>query len=893
MSANVSSPAGPLISLESRREFLADIRKGAVERNTADANGIEVSNWFSDRLDTLLMSMMAASLRAHNVPEDDDFSIICVGGNGRRRPAPYSDVDLLLVAKNRQISLLEPVLTDFVRDCWDTGFQLGHSIRTPDDVVSFAKEDIQFATSLIDMRHLMGNTVVFRELKESVDRRVFQGKAERFSELCAASRREEWMARGDSVNQLEPDVKRSPGGLRDLHLLKWVAYAETGDSRFAALLEINKLRTHELALLNQADEFLTKLRLDLHCRAGLKQDVLTRDLQLEIMRSRDGEVEEDYRRSIERFMQDYFSLTSQVFDVARRVTEPEHRPTIIGRLKSALFSSTDQKGVIVSDGYLHATREYLAEIEKEPERVLEIFEAAAKNNVRVAASLRKRINKLASRLPAEPCRASCKRFRAVLRAGEGLPQTLRAMYETRVLDWLVPAASEIRCLMQFNQYHSYTVDEHTLKTIVEVVALADDDSPVGTAYNSVRHKATLHMSLILHDIGKGRDGDHSIIGEGIAEETAVRLQTPENKKRMMMFLVRQHLVMPDLAFRRDITDQSLLVDFARLVGAPELLRMLYVLSVADIKAVGPDTWTDWKGDLMADLYDRTMLILSGRPANHLEREKTALIRAHVRKAMVATEISDEKSGLPEWIDRQLEALPPFYLMTEEPARITGDLKSISKLSAADISVEGTYEEETDTVIYRVFVGSDHEGGCFHKIAGVISGLRMDIHTAQSCTTADGMVIASLRVSDNDFVGNVPTARMDDVRDALVSVLDGNSQIDSVFRRSGLFRLNKPDRTVPPVAPHVSIDNDCSENHSVIDVFANDLPGLLYTLSQTLFHLNLSVELTRIATNVDQVVDVFYVSEADGSKLESAERIEEIREALMSGLTKLQQDWDSI
>ncbi|MCA9050673.1 MAG: HD domain-containing protein, partial [Planctomycetaceae bacterium] len=241
---------------------------------------------------------------------------------------------------------------------------------------------------------------------------------------------------------------------------------------------------------------------------------------------------------------------------------------------------------------------------------------------------------------------------------------------------------------------------HTLKTIDEVVTFVNDTTPIGSAYNSVRHKATLHLSLILHDIGKGRDGDHCIIGEQIADETAVRLQTPENKKRMMMALVRHHLVMPDLAFRRDITDQSLLVEFARLVGAPELLRMLYVLSVADIKAVGPDVWTDWKGDLLADLYNRTMLILSGRPINHLERERLQLVREHVRASIVpvaptatteanAAANEDSSEALPDWIDRQLDALPPFYLMTESPDRIARDLDSIQQMSEDDVRIEGT------------------------------------------------------------------------------------------------------------------------------------------------------------------------------------------------------------
>ena len=892
--SEVSTLPHDVASIPARRDFLQSVRGEAATRFQAGQTGIEVSQWFSDQLDSLLCEMIQLQLTTFKLPADVPVSVICVGGNGRRRPAPYSDVDLLIVAENRAVADVSPAMSALVRDCWDTGFQLGHSIRTPDDVISFAREDVQFATSLVEMRHLYGSEKLFLNLQRRVARKVFRDPDDHFVDACVTARREEWQARGDSVNQLEPDVKRSPGGLRDLHLLRWVAYARYKDAHFFALLENNKIRTHELAILNQADEFLTALRLDLHCRAGLKQDVLTRELQLDIVRSRGEKVETDHRKAVEGFMQEYFRQTSSVAEIARRVTETQHRQSILGRLKNAILSR-DPDGFSISDETLDVTGDFLQAMRRDPQKVMEVFVVAAERRVRLSAALRKIINKLAGKLPDEPSHKSCSRFRAVLRSGPGLPRTLRMMYETKVLDWLIPEVSEIRCLMQFNQYHSYTVDEHTLKTIDEVVSLADDDSAVGSAYRSVQHKATLHLSLILHDIGKGRDGDHSIIGEKIADETGVRLQTAVNKKQMMMFLVRHHLVMPDLAFRRDITDQALLVDFARLVGAPELLRMLYVLSVADIKAVGPDVWTDWKGDLMADLYNRTMLILSGRPINHLERERLELVRDHVRSAIVPppdAESSAADSELPEWIDRQLNALPPFYLMMEKPQRIARDLDIIQELSESGIRIEGAYKEHSDTVTYRVFATDQYEQGSFHKAAGVLSGLRMEIHTAQSCTTTDGTLIGTFRVSDNDFIGTVPNERIKDVCDALASVLSGSQDVEAIFRRSGLFRLNRRSQVIEPQPPRISVDNDCSEHHTVIDVFANDYPGLLFTLAETLHRHGLSVELARIATNVDQVVDVFYVVDADDRKLESQEQIDQLKSALMDELLRLQSDWET-
>lgn len=877
-------------SIAERRAFVAALQEEAASRIQANQSGIEICEWFSDQLDLLLIKMVQHQLAGVPNLKSHRFALICVGGNGRRRPAPYSDLDLLIVADSKSVATLSPYLSAFVRDCWDSGFQLGHSIRTPDDVVRFAIEDIQFATSLVDMRFLTGAKDLYDQLSLSVKRRVFSDGPGGFVERCVRSRREEWVARGDSVNQLEPDIKRSPGGLRDLHLLRWVSFARYGDSDPSTLLEHGELRTRELAVLARADEFLTTLRVNLHCHARLKQDVLTRELQLEMA---NGHVSSSRhaRRAVEVFMQEYFRQTSHVAEIARRIAEEERSPSLLKRLRNAILPSRLPKGYIVENGSISLEPEQLKVIQSDQVALMDVFVFAANEKLRLAPNLRKSIGKIVLRMPRQVSRNAARRLRWVLRSDEGMPGTLRAMHETGVLEWLIPEFAEIRCLMQFNQYHSFTVDEHTLKTIDEVVALKDDESPVGTAYRSVRHKATLHLSLLMHDIGKGREGDHSRIGAEICEGVARRLQMAENKKQMMKFLVRYHLVMPDLALRRDITDPSLLTEFARLVGSPEHLRMLYVLSVADIKAVGPDTWTDWKGELLAELYSRTMEIVSGRPFNHLEQENLRLIRQHVRQALTpasgtAAQEPDEPN-LPDWVDQQLDALPPFYLMTEAPERIARDLDAIRQLDQSEVRIEGAYDAETDTVCYRIFASARLEKGSFHKISGILSGMRMDIHAAQTCTSSGGMLVACFHVSDNDFTGRVPPERIKEVTQAIVDVLTGKLTVDSVFRRSSVFRLKKTGQPLVRHPPQVSIDNDCSENHTVIDVFAMDSPGLLYTLALTLYEHGLSVELTRIATRIDQIVDVFYVVDSEGRKVLSKEKLDALRESLMEELMKLQ------
>ncbi len=866
-------------TITSRREFLTSIRREVRRRRSDGEAGIPLSQWFSDRTDELLQRIVADRLAQGDAKSAELFCLAAVGGNGRRRPAPYSDVDLLIVTDSRSGASTQRLLSDIIRDFWDVKLQVGHSVRTPADIIRFASADTQFATSLADMRFVAGHRPLLESTAAQVRRLVFRDRPERLIRRFVDSRREEWLSRGNSVNQLEPDIKRSPGGLRDLHVLQWVAFSRYGFGSLSELLEHHEISEDELRSLELADEYLTGLRLDLHCARELKQDVLTRELQLMIADRRQV-VADAGMRAVEVFMKEYFRHTSRVSEVATRVAEPSRQLSMLGRLKQALRARKLSPGYQIVDGVLLVPKEQLALLDGDPLAVMNVFGTAAEQNLVLSPDLRRHLGALTWAQSGEPERQVSERFRDMLRCSAGLPGALRAMYETGFLVWLIPQFEEIRCRIEFNQYHSFTVDEHTLKAMDELTSLAAEESPAGSAWRSVRHKATLHLSLLMHDIGKGRVGDHSVIGAEICDQVAVRLQMAENKKTMLRFLVRHHLDMSNLAFRRDISDSAVLVEFARLVGAPELLRMLYVLTVADIRAVGPDVWSDWKGELLADLYNRTMQILSGRPYNHLEQDRLKVVRETVCRAISPVSRPDGEPSLPNWIEQQLDALPPFYLMTEHPEQIARDLSVIQSLSDSAVKSEGEYEPETATVTYRVFAPLRYSEGAFHKIAGMLSGLRMNILAAQICTTADSTVIASFRVTDNDFSGEVPESRIEDVATAIRDVLTAKRTVESVFRRSSLIRCLRKSQAMTFTEPHVSFDNDCSERFTVVDVFASDRQGLLYMLAHVLHDHGLHVCLARIATHIDQVVDVFYVVDKFQRKLEDPARIADLRTSLL-------------
>lgn len=869
--------------IQQRRATMLAMRAGLKERRAAGVSGIECSQWLSDQIDEFLRGIVVQQQESFKTSEHA-FAVVAVGGTARRRPAPFSDIDLLFLMDARSEATLKPFLSAVVRDCWDAGVQLGSSIRTPADVVRFAGEDIQFATSLLEARTLFGNEKLTESTLSQVRSKVFARDPERLILKLVASRREEWIARGNSVNQLEPDIKRSPGGLRDLHLLRWVSFIRHGKSDPSCLLEEGEIDANELQELQTSDEFLTALRSDLHGLTNLKQDVMTRELQLQISAQR-GIQPSELSKPVEVFMTEYFGHTSKVASVARRVADVPEKASLMKRIKNRFLPQKSTQGFLIVDGIIQFREQEYKSLQN-PSLILDLFVAAAESQARLSPEVRQELARIAPTLPDEPSFEVTNRFRDVLRFADGLPDTLRAMYETGILEWLIPAFAGVRNLLQFNQYHSFTVDEHTLKAMDEICSFAHDESPVGSAYQGVRHRATLHLALLMHDVGKGRGGDHSIVGEALSADVAVRLQMAANKKSMLMFLVRYHLIMPDLAFRRDISDPTVLVDFCRLVGAPELLRMLYVLTVADIKAVGPDVWSDWKGELLADLYNRSMQILSGRPYNHLERERLQMVRTAVRGSIVPLGNRKDPDAWGKWADDQLDALPPFYLMTEQPDRIARDLDMIQQLSEAEVKIEGVFDAETETVSYRVFAPGRFGHGSFHCIAGILSGMRMNILAAQVCTTSNGVVIAYFRVTDNDFTGPVPQSRIEDVAVAIGDVLTGRKTVESVFRRSSLYRINRKNPVIMRQEPKVGIDNDCSERFTVIDVFATDTQGLLYTLARTLFDHGLTVHLARIATNIDQVVDVFYVLDEHQRKLENPEQLDKLKTSLLDEIKLL-------
>jgi [protein-PII] uridylyltransferase len=572
-----------------------------------------------------------------------------------------------------------------------------------------------------------------------------------------------------------------------------------------------------------------------------------------------------------------------------------------------------------ADGVLRVSRDeidvaprHLPRVCDSLEAMLRLYKAAALYGVLPSPRVTDAVEIAVRELSDDLSPVAARLFLDILRCTTSLGPTLRSMYDVGLLERIIPDMAHARCLMQFNQYHHYTVDEHTLRAVEAAAQFDAQDGPVGAACRTIRHREILHLALLLHDLGKGFEEPHSDVGRVIAERMAARLHLPRHHADQLVFLVHKHLEMSHTALRRDITDPDLLVEFCRLVGTPENLRLLYVLTAADITAVGPGAWTAWKGELLADMFDRCLVILSGKHYSYHEQERLREIKQRVVEALQGDfgfsildsglkdahggdRIENPKSKIhnqdapitTDWVDKQLSSFSAYYLTCTSPRRIAADLQVIRRLGADEIHIAGACD--AGAVEYRVITrDAAVVPGCFHKMAGVLTAKRMEILSADINTTRDGVVVDSFRILDRDYDGAPPPARIADVTAALHDVLRGTGSIESLFRRHKRFGAEVHRPPISDLRTRVEVDNDSSDSRTVIEVFAHDRPGLLYTVTRTIYELNLSVDLAKISTYYDQVLDVFYVRETSGLKVRGDERLNQVREALLATLRDFEQ-----
>jgi [protein-PII] uridylyltransferase len=862
------------------KERLAAGHQEFKRRHQSGCSAAEICALTSNLRDAVLLELFQAALEdlgeAGPRGLQTQIALVAHGGYGRRDVAPYSDVDLMILHAPAVAARVAPLAERLLRDVFDAGLVLAHSVRTRQQACRLATSDPLICTSLLDSRLLAGDRELFDGFTRQFRRRLHR----RFRLLTAQisrARREERARYGETVFLLEPNIKRSRGGLRDRQLVRWLGLARYECDDLGQLQALGVLSEEDQGTLRRAGEFLLWLRNELHFHAGQAADVLDRAEQVRIAEIL-GYQPAAGMLPVEQFMRDYFRHTDGVSHVAARFEAATLCRDRLSRVVTAVFGHRVEPGVRVGPAGIMATRQGLKQLRGNLAEIMRLADLANLYDVPIAPATWEVVRREAPNLPDALPPEACRHFLSLLSHPTRLGSLLRDLHETSILERFLPEFAQARGLLQFNQYHKYTVDEHCLRAVECATEWQSDAGPLGRVYRTLAQKRVLHLALLIHDLGKGFLEDHREVGLKIASQAAARLGLAPREAEALAFLVHKHLLMNHLAFRRDTSDEQLVVRFAVQVGSPELLRMLYVLTAADLAAVGPGVWDGWKEEIVTDLYHRTMQHLAvDSPATTLG-EQLAQRREAVRAWL------GEQKDQP-WFRRQIESLPIGYLNATPPKQVAADLRLLQNLETGGATAQAQYLPDTQTVQFTIGTSEQVTPGIFHKLTGALSSHGLQIRSAQIYTLADGLVLDRFWVRDPDFAGEPPRQRLEEVQSALVQSLCTPAAAPPSFRRT--WRVGGDKRV--PVAPsqtRVNTDNSTSDRYTIIDVFTHDRTGLLYAIARTLFEMGLSVWRAKIGTYLDQVVDVFYVTDRQHRKVEDESQLEEIRRRLLEVIESL-------
>ena len=844
---------------------LASLRERVAAQHAAGAPGIQTCGLASDLCDAIVVGLWeavlddmlatdAAMLRRH-------AAVVAHGGYGRREMAPFSDIDLMLLHDRQAARPVAAAAKRLLQDLFDAGADVGQSVRTVDEACRLAAADPTILSSLLECRPVAGNPDLVARLETRLKGLVQRGQSRQARALVDA-RREEAVKYGETVALLEPNVKRSPGGLRDIQLVRWLGRVLWGDSSFDTLALAGGLSRADAETLRDAAEFLTRLRNDLHLAAGKAADDLTRDQQLRIAEAR-GIESRDGLLGVERFMRDYFRHTRGVAQVVETLVAGLRRPNPARAFVSGVLGNRVDGLFRVGPHDVAAVPGCLTQVAGSLDSIVRLVELSMLYDLPIDHATWAAVRARTAGLPAT--HHAMQRFLGLFARPRRLGYALRRLHEVAALEILIPEFVHARHLLQFNNYHKYTVDEHCIVAVERAAEFQDESGWLGDAWRQLNRKRPLLLALLIHDLGKGFIEDHSELGARLARDVAARFGLPADEAEIIEFLVLKHLAMAHQAFRRDTTDDSLVVRFARDVGSPEVLRMLAVLTAADVSAVGPGVWTRWKSDLLGELFFRTLGTLDGEsPSVAADRHRRLL------DELLAGRDADD------CLVQLARQLPLSYLHDTEPRRMLDELEKLSRLAEDGMFVGSRWQPSNGTVAVTVATRESVASGVFHRLTGALTSQRLEILAADIHTLESGLVLDHFVVHDPDSAGEPPAERLSEIAAAIRAAIKADRSPSFTRRWNPFAPLPNPAATMPA---RVRFDNESSAHATILEVFAHDSVGLLYAIARTIFEEGLSVRSAKIGTYLDQVVDAFHVTDEAGRKVVDPERLARIRKAL--------------
>ncbi|MBM3488687.1 MAG: [protein-PII] uridylyltransferase, partial [Alphaproteobacteria bacterium] len=834
--------------------------------------------------DTIVVALVGFAAEnaypAANPTAADRLAVAAVGGYGRAELAPFSDVDLLFLLPYKETPRIEQVIEFTLYMLWDLGLKVGHATRSVDDCIRLSRAEVTIRTAVLEARWLWGERALFDELRRRFLDDIAAATGPEFVDAKLAERDQRHTRLGDSRYVVEPNIKDGKGGLRDLHTLFWIAKYLYQVDDVAELVERGVLTEREARRFAKAHRFLWGVRVHMHFLAGRAEERLTFDLQAEIGR-RMGYADRRGARGVERFMKHYYLHAKEVGDLTGifcAALEAQHKRRPRLTLQNLWPWQREVAGFRIEGGRLTVASGRV--FRDDPVEIIRLFHAAQAHALEVhpsALQLVTRNLRLVSTIREHP---EANRLFLEMLTSKNDPETaLRRLNEAGVFGRFVPDFGRVVAQMHHDMYHVYTVDEHTIFAIGILNAIEagrlEDEMPVSSeVVHNIQSRRALYVALLLHDIAKGRGGDHSILGAEVATRLGPRLGLSAEETETVAWLVRYHLVMSNTAFRRDLNDPKTITDFVEVVQSLERLRLLLVLTAADIRAVGPNVWNAWKAALLRDLYFAAEEVISGGHAvegrdRRVERAQGALGDALAPVGWSAAEIAEHLArGYPSyWLSCDTDTHVYHAGLVREAERRTAPLTIDTRIDR--------YRDATEITIYT----SDHPG-LFSRIAGAMALNGANIVDAKIFTLTNGMALDSFSVQEEGGGAFDKPNRLARLAAQIEQTLAGRLRPmhELAKRRPAARRL----RTLP-IQPRVLVDNKASRTHTVIEVNGRDRPGLLYDVTRALTALGLQIASAHVTTYGERAVDTFYVKDVFGLQVTHEAKLKQVRDALLAAL----------
>jgi len=850
---------------------LVQLREDFKKTCGSDVPGLIAARTYAERLLEELRGLISAEAGAAL----DGWCAAAVGGFGRGQLSFASDLDLVFLHKRRLPSALEAAIRRVVPALWDAGFEVGHMVTSPKDLHDLMRRDFSVQTTYVEAAPAGGDPDFYRQWRENFLGAFTRNKRARFLENLRNYRKSRYSHYGESSYLLEPHLKEGVGSLRDIHTIRWIAVIFLGTPSVPALTDAGWLSAEEALWLEQAEDFLWRVRLQLHHLSGKRQDRLLMADQ-EVLAKRLGFLDGTEGSAVEAFMHLYYRHTARIRRIAGFLLDRLAHET----KKHRRF--TTRRTVLPGPFLLEDNHLSFMEperIRERPERLMALFWEAAKRGAhfhhQTGRIVRENLGAVTDAVRCDPAVVS-KFFDILLNPTRSFG-ILRVMMETGFLQTFIPELASVRYRVQHDVYHLYTVDEHLLRTVREMHRLEqglpslDPQVDCRHLFHDLPYRRILYLAALLHDVGKGQGKNHSVRGAEMSRVIAERLGLDPEEKALLEFLIRHHLLLPDTALKRDLSDEKPIMRCAMQIGSRTKLRLLYLLAVADSRATGPGAWNTWRASLMDELYskvDRVLLRGEWRPEDVTERVEA------VQAQVLSLCPPEEHSAVARW----LENLSLRYLLSQPSSEILRHFAMEKEVPREGLALDARPMEGG---LWQVTTACRDRPGLFATITGVLWLHGLNILSADIYTRSYGIALDILIVEDvpDPLHPEETWARVRSDLTRCVRDPDALTVLKERHRppipRKAVMGPKKPDRVV--------LDESASDFYTVIEVYTWDRPGVLHAMTQTLFELGLTIQLAKISTPGAQVVDVFYVTDLDGAKIRDPVRHGFIEERLLECL----------